>query len=131
MPLLALAEFVFSEEGERAFQETQKRMEEELASIPGFLGYRPLALGDRRYLLLSLWEGEEALDRWVQNPFHRSVLMANFREWCLESWFAYGDTARPRVRRCRACGRWTRAEPGWDPHKPDRCVHCGRSWADS
>ena len=122
--LVAIVELVFSDEGKDAFELVHEQMRQELGTVPGFLDYRQILLSGNRYLLLSFWEGKGPLDRWVENAFHRSVLMANFRNWCVEGWFSYGEHAGPRAKRCSNCGRWTRGEPGWDPSKPSSCFHC-------
>jgi hypothetical protein len=66
--------------------------------------------------------------RWVENEFHRTVLMRGFRRWCSEGSFGdYRLEADPnRARKCLACGRWTRERPGWSEQVPAACRQCGR-----
>jgi quinol monooxygenase YgiN len=126
-PFLALVEMAFSEEGEAAFVEVLPQMESEIQAIPGCLEYRKYRGPGGEYLFFSVWDGQEALDRWVANEFHRQVLMPGFRKWCTLGWFGFWDARRDdnRARKCMACGRWTQTQPGWDAKQPTECSRCG------
>lgn len=127
MPLLTTVEIGFTETGEQAFQEVVLRMEEELRSVPGCLEYRLYRRPERVYLFFVVWEDRAAVQRWVENEFHRTVLMRNFRQWCNLGWFGYWDVAedRNRAQKCLQCGRWTQAQPGWQSDVPQSCRQCG------
>jgi heme-degrading monooxygenase HmoA len=126
-PLLVLAEFVFTEEGEAAFLEERDRTLAEVRGVEGCLQAALWSRPGRRYQFTTLWTDAEAVTRWVENDFHRDVLMPAFRDWCTEGCFGdyvlASDHARARL--CAACGRWTRGEPGWDERGPAACRRCG------
>lgn len=124
--LLVLVEFVCSEDGEAPFVEHLPRTMDEVRSIDGCLQGHVWSRPERRYLFFTLWTGSDAVDRWMENEFHRSVLMPSFRQWCTESQFSFWDMAddHERVRKCPACGRWSRGSPGWDVALPDVCRNC-------
>jgi len=126
-PLLVLVEFGFTEDGEKAFLAHLDRLLEEIRSIDGCLEAIVYQRPERIYFFSTLWRDQEAIDRWVQNEFHRTVLMPNFTKWANEAWFSYWNLQadRPRVRRCPSCGRWSRAQPGWMEANPARCTRCG------
>ncbi len=88
-PLLLLVEMGFSVEGEQALLDVIARMDDELRSIPGLLEYQRFQRPERAYLFLTVWENQDAIDRWVANEFHRSVLMPGFRKWAVEATFNY------------------------------------------
>jgi len=125
-PLLVVAEFVFSEEGERAFLEHRDRTLDEARGVPGCLHAVLWRRPGRRYQFSTLWTDAAAVARWVENEFHRTVLMPGFREWCTEGCFGEYrlETVHPRARKCAACGRWTRALPGWNEGVPAACGKC-------
>jgi heme-degrading monooxygenase HmoA len=130
LPMLVLVEIGFrDEQTEQAFHEVSPQMERELAAIPGCLESRVYRGPDRRYLFFTVWEDRRAIQRWVDNAFHRSVLMANFSRWADEGWFSYWNMLQDnsRARKCMSCGRWTRGQPGWSARGPTTCVHCGAS----
>jgi hypothetical protein len=129
--LLVLAEFVFTEEGEAAFL---PHLDRTLAEVRATDGCRQAAVWtrpDRRYQFSTLWSDADAVRRWVENEFHRTVLMPGFRNWCTEGCF--GDWAlaadHERARKCASCGRWSRALPGWDERGPSACAKCGAELA--
>lgn len=127
MPLLMLVEMVFHAEGAAAFAAHLPRVREEMRAIPGCIRVAVDSEPDGRYTFTTLWEDDAALQRWVDHPFHRDVLMANFRNWAIEAWFSRWDLVEdaPRSRRCGQCGRWTRAQPGWRGMSPAQCQRCG------
>lgn len=129
-PLLTLVEIGFRDETtEQAFHEVLPQMRAELAGIPGCLENRIYQRPDRRYLFFTVWESREAIQRWVDNEFHRTVLMTNFTRWADEGWFSYWSSleAHSRSRRCPQCHRWTQGAPGWSSRVPDQCARCGAS----
>ncbi len=126
--VLTTVEMTFrTAEAEAEFQKVFPQMEQELGSIPGMLESRTYRRGPGTYLFFNVWESAEAIQRWVDNEFHRTVLMPSFRQWCSLGWFGYWDEREdhPRSKKCMACGRWTRAHPGWDAGVPDTCRNCG------
>lgn len=128
-PLLVLAEFRCSEAGDAELRAHLGRTLAEARGVEGCLQAtvweRP---AERRYLFTTLWSDRAAVERWVANEFHRTVLMPGFRRWCTEG--AFGnyllDADHDRARKCAACGRWTRARPGWSEAVPEACRQCGR-----
>jgi len=131
-PLLVLAEFRCSEEGDAEFRRHLGRTLEEVRGIEGCLQAtvweRP---AERRYVFTTLWSDRDAVGRWIDNEFHRTVLMPGFRRWCTEG--AFGDfvlTAdHDRARKCASCGRWTPGRPGWSERGPATCKQCGSELA--
>jgi hypothetical protein len=126
-PLLVTAEFVFSEAGEL---EMRRHLEQTLAEVrqtPGCLQAVVWTRPGRRYQFATLWSEPAAVTRWVENEFHRSVLMKGFRNWCTEGCFGEYllEQDHERARKCPSCGRWTRALPGWDERAPAACDNCG------
>jgi len=81
---------------------------------------------ERRVQFATLWSDAEAVKRWVENAFHRKVLVPGFRQWCVEGCFGEYrlDTDHKRARKCAGCGRWTQEQPGWDEARPSRCGKC-------
>jgi quinol monooxygenase YgiN len=130
MPFLMLVEMVFHADGAAAFAAHLPRMREEMQRIPGCLRLAIASEPEGRYTFTSLWEDDAALQRWVDNAFHREVLMANFRHWAIEAWFSRWELAddAPRSRRCPRCERWTRAQPGVSGTEPARCRYCGAAF---
>jgi hypothetical protein len=126
-PLLVLAEFVFSEEGEAAFLHHRERTLDECRGVEGCLQAVLWSRPGRRYQFSTLWTDSEAVTRWVENDFHRTVLMPGFRKWCTEGCFGDYRLAvdHQRARKCASCGRWTQALPGWDERNPSACQKCG------
>jgi len=126
-PLLVLAEFVFTEEGEAAFRPHLERTLAEVRGVEGCLQAVVWTRPGRRYQFSTLWTGADAVTRWVENEFHRTVLMPGFRKWCVEGCFGEYTLAadHERARKCGACGRWTRTQPGWDESQPSACARCG------
>lgn len=127
-PLLSLVEIGFREEvAEAEFKAVLPRMEQELRSIEGCLEARTFVGAGRRYFFFTVWKDEAALQRWVDNEFHRTTLMPGFKRWCDEAWFGYWSLFKDndRVRRCAKCGRWTREQPGWSTAGPAKCSRCG------
>jgi hypothetical protein len=126
-PLLVVAEFVFTEEGEAAFLPQLDRTLAEARSVDGCLQAVVWTRPDRRYQFSTLWTDPDAVRRWVENEFHRTVLMPGFRKWCTEGCFGEYTLAadHERARRCASCGRWSRALPGWDESGPSACAKCG------
>jgi heme-degrading monooxygenase HmoA len=70
-PLLVLAEFRCSDEGDAALREQLARTMQEVRSVEGCLEAsvweRP---AERRYLFTTYWSDREAVRRWVE---HRSI----------------------------------------------------------
>lgn len=126
-PHLVLAEFVFSEEGEAAFLGHLERTLEETRATEGCLQAVVWSRPGRRYQFSTLWTDPDAVTRWVENAFHRTVLMPGFRTWCTEGCFGEYDlrSDHERARKCPGCGRWTQALPGWDERNPATCGKCG------
>ena len=126
-PLLVVAEFVFSEEGEAQFLPHLDRTLAETRGVDGCLQAVVWTRPGRRYLFSTLWDDAAAVKRWVDNEFHRKVLMAGFRKWCTEGCFGEYTLAsdHKRARKCASCGRWTQALPGWDESRPSACGKCG------
>lgn len=125
--LLVIAEFGFSETGEREFLPLLDRVLDEVRAIDGCLEAVVWTRPERRYSFFTVWHDRDAVERWVANPFHRETLMPGFRRWCTEGWFGYWDRAEDhnRARRCPSCGRWTQAQPGWSELAAPACRHCG------
>jgi quinol monooxygenase YgiN len=130
-PLLVLAEFGCSEDGER---ELRKHLERTLAAaraidgcIEATVWERP---AERRFLFTTYWTDGDAVTRWVDDEFHRATLMPGFRRWCVEGGFSEFALAtdHDRARKCSACGRWTKARPGWSEAVPFTCRSCGRDF---
>lgn len=127
-PLLVLAEFRCSPEGEAELRAHLDRTLAETRATPGCLQAhvweRP---AERRFLFTTYWTDRAALQRWVENDFHRTTLMPGFRRWCVEGSFTELTVAtdHDRARKCGACGRWTAARPGWSEAAPHTCRQCG------
>ncbi|HYL44308.1 MAG TPA: antibiotic biosynthesis monooxygenase family protein [Ktedonobacteraceae bacterium] len=126
-PLLVLVEFGFTEEGEKELLMHLDRTLDEIRSIDGCLEVIVYKRPERLYLFYSLWRDQEAVNRWMQNEFHRAVLMTGFIRWANEGWFGYWNLKedRKRVRKCSSCGRWSQAQPGWMETVLATCSHCG------
>lgn len=126
-PLLVLAEFVFTEDGEAEFLQHRDRTLDEARGIEGCLQAVLWERPGRRYQFSTLWTDVEAVTRWVENEFHHTVLMPGFRKWCSEGCFGEYrlETDHKRARKCAACGRWTQDLPGWDERRPGACQKCG------
>lgn len=131
-PLLVLAEFRCSEDGDAELRRHLERTLEEVRGVEGCLQAtlweRP---AERRYLFTTMWSDGEAVGRWVANEFHRTILMPGFRRWCTEGSFSEFDLAtdHDRARKCAACGRWTTGRPGWSEQGPATCRQCGHELA--
>ncbi len=126
-PLVVIAEFACSEEGDPEFRQKLDRTLDEIRSVPGCLQATLWSRPDRRYQFFTVFTDSDAVSRWVQNQFHREVLMPGFRRWCTTGWFGEMrfDKDHLRARKCLGCGRWTQAEPGFDERTPAACRHCG------
>ena len=126
-PLLVLAEFVCSEAGDAEFRSHLERTLTEARSIDGCLHAVVWERPARRYQFSTLWTDRAAVVRWVENDFHRNVLMPGFRKWCTEGWFGEyrGELDHKRAIRCAKCGRWTQGQPGWSEADPSACRNCG------
>lgn len=100
---------------------------DEVRSIDGCLVAIIYKRPERMYLFYTHWRDQEAIDRWVQNEFHRNVLMTGFTRWANEGWFGYWNLKadRKRVRKCPSCGRWSQAQPGWTEMTLTTCARCG------
>lgn len=125
-PLLVVAEFVFTEEGEAEFFRHRARTLDEVREIDGCLQAVLWSRPGRRYQFSTLWTEADAVTRWVNNEFHRTILMPGFQKWCTEG--VFGDyrleTDHKRARKCANCGRWTQDLPGWDESQPRVCRKC-------
>lgn len=125
--LLVLAEFRCSEAGDAEMRRHLERTLAEVRAVEGCLQAgvweRP---AERRYLFTTHWSDADAVARWVENEFHRSVLMPGFRRWCTEGSFSELTLAadHDRARKCARCGRWTAGRPGWSEAGPAKCRHC-------
>ena len=128
-PLLVLAEFVCSQAGDAEFRSHLERTLAEARSIDGCLHAVVWSRPDRRYQFSTLWRDREAVKRWVENEFHREVLMPGFRKWCTQGWFGDFslDIDHKRAIRCGKCGRWSQGQPGWSEVDPQACRQCGAS----
>jgi hypothetical protein len=129
MPLLVLAEFVCSPDGDPIFRSHLERTMIEVRAIDGCLNAVLWERPERRYQFSTLWRDGEAVTRWVENEFHRTVLMPGFRTWCTEGWFGDFtlDVDHKRARRCPSCGKWSQGQPGWAEIPPEKCRACGGS----
>ncbi len=127
VPLLVLAEFVFTEDGEAEFLHHRDRTLDEVRGIDGCLQAVLWTRPGRRYQFSTLWTDVEAVTRWVENEFHRTILIPGFRKWCTEGCFGEYrlETDHKRARKCASCGRWTQDLPGWDESQPRACDKCG------
>ena len=132
-PLLVLAEFRCTPEGDVALREQLPRTLAEVRATPGCLqaglGERP---AERRYLFTTYWADGDGVGRRVENEFQRSVRMPGFSRWCSEGSFGELrlEADHDRARRCGACARWTSAPPGWSEASSAACRQCGASLAD-
>jgi len=126
-PLLVVAEFVFSPDGEVEFLRHRDRTLEETRGIEGCIQAVVWVRPGRRYQFSTLWVDAAAVTRWVRHEFHQTVLMPGFRKWCTEGCFGEYtlQTDHERARKCAACGRWTRDRPGWNESLPGACDKCG------
>lgn len=126
-PLLVLAEFVFTEEGEAAYLPYLDETLTETRATEGCLHAVVWRRPGRRYQFSTLWTDAEAVTRWVDNEFHKTVLMPGFRKWCTEGCFGEYllETDHKRARKCGSCGRWTQSLPGWKERLPTACEKCG------
>ena len=131
-PLFVSAEFVFTEAGESEFLVHRDRTLAEVRAVDGCLHAVLWTRPGRRYQFSTLWSDAEAVARWVENEFHRTILMPGFRKWCSEGCFGEYrlEKDHERARKCGACGRWTRALPGWDESRPSLCQPCGARLAE-
>jgi quinol monooxygenase YgiN len=124
-----LAEFRCTEAGDAELRRQLDRTLAETRAVEGCLQAtvweRP---AERRYLFTTHWSDREAVRRWVENEFHRTVLMPGFRRWCSEGSFGdyVLDADHDRARKCPACGRWTPGRPGWSEQVPAACRQCGQ-----
>lgn len=66
-PILVLAEFVFSDEGETAFLGYRDRTLDEARGIEGCIQAVLWTRPGRRYQFSTLWTDNEAATRWVEN----------------------------------------------------------------
>ena len=123
---MVLAEFVFTEPGEAEFSPHLERTMEAMRGIDGCLQAVLWTRPGRRYQFSTLWTDPDALARWVDHEFHRSVLMPGFRKWCTEGCFGEYTltTDHERARKCGGCGRWAKALPGWNESVPSMCGRC-------
>jgi quinol monooxygenase YgiN len=126
-PLLVLAEFVFTEAGEQDFLLQLDRTLEETRAVEGCLQAVVWSRPGRRYQFSTSWSDSEAVKRWVDNEFHKTILMPGFRKWCSEGCFGEYQLTNDheRARKCGGCGRWTQALPGWNERVPPTCKKCG------
>lgn len=126
-PLLVVAEFVFTTEGELEFLRHRDRTLEESRGVEGCMQAVLWSRPERRYQFSTLWKDAAALKRWVENDFHQKVLVPGFRKWCSEGSFGEYrlETDHNRARRCGGCRRWTQERPGWDESRPSTCAKCG------
>jgi hypothetical protein len=125
-PFVVVAEFACTEDGWRELERHLDRTLREVRATPGCLHAASWTAPGRRIHFLTYWDDPGAVARWVDNAFHREVLMPGFRRWCREGWFGDLRLVRDhdRARRCPACGRWSRARPGFDGRGPTVCRHC-------
>lgn len=125
-PLLVLAEFVFTEDGEVEFLRYRDRTLDETRAVEGCLQAVLWVRPGRRYQFSTLWVDSAAVTRWVENEFHKKVLMPGFRKWCTEGCFGEYrlETDHKRARKCASCGRWSQGLPGWDESRPNTCGKC-------
>jgi hypothetical protein len=132
MPLLVVAEFRRSEGGDAELRKHLDRTLDDARAVGGCVQAtvweRP---AERRYLFTTMSSDRDAVRRSVENDFHRTVLMPGFRRWCTEGSFGEFslDADHDRARKCPACGRWTRARPGWSEQGPATCRECGGALA--
>lgn len=126
-PLVVIAEFACSEEGDSAFRREMERTLAEIRAVRGCLQATLWSRPDRRYQFFTVFTDADALAAWVRNDHHRDVLMPAFRRWCTAGWFGElrFEADHRRARKCLACGRWSRGEPGFDEGQPASCGRCG------
>lgn len=127
-PLLVVAEFRCSEDGDAELRRHLERTLSEARAVEGCLQATLWERREeRRYYFTTFWTDRDAVQRWVDNDFHRTVLMPGFRRWCTEG--SFGDfrleVDHDRARKCSACGRWTAGRPGWSESGPSACRQCG------
>jgi quinol monooxygenase YgiN len=128
-PFMVVAEFRCTADGEILLRQQLDRTLQEVRAVEGCLHAtvweRP---AERRFLFTTYWTDRDAVGRWVDNEFHRTVLMPGFRLWCSEGSFGELrlEADHDRARKCLACGRWTSGRPGWAEGEPARCRNCGR-----
>ena len=129
VPLLVLADFVFTEDGEIEFLRVCDRTLDETRAVPGCLQAVMWTRPGRRYQFSTLWIDSEAVTRWVDNEFHKQVLMPGFRKWCTEGCFGEYrlETDHKRARKCASCRRFSQGLPGWDERQPAVCDKCSAS----
>lgn len=127
-PLLVVAEFVFTAEGEAEFMLHRDRTLDEARSVEGCIQAVLWNRPGRRVQFSTLWDDAAAVRRWVENEFHQTVLLPGFRKWCTEGCFGEYllETDHKRARKCATCGRWTQDRPGWDESRPSACGKCGK-----
>jgi heme-degrading monooxygenase HmoA len=125
-PLLVLAEFVFTKDGEEEFLRYRDQTLAEIREVDGCIQAVLWTRPARRYQFSTLWDDATAVTRWVENEFHKTILMPGFRNWCSEGCFGEYtlDTDHPRARKCASCGRWTQGLPGWNERQPEACGKC-------
>lgn len=123
---MVLAEFVFTERGEAEFAPHLEQTMEAMRGIDGCLQAVLWTRPGRRYQFVTLWTHPDAVARWMDHEFHRTVLMPGFRKWCTEGCFGEYTLAtdHERARKCAGCGRWTKALPGWNESVPSVCGKC-------
>jgi quinol monooxygenase YgiN len=128
-PLIVIAEFACTEEGDAALRSHLDRTLEAVRAVPGCLQAVLWSRAERRYQFFTAWRDADAVARWVADDFHRQVLMPGFRRWCTTGWFGELRMERdhPRARKCPACGRWTSSGPGFDETRPAACRACGEA----
>lgn len=130
-PILVLAEFVFTEDGEAEFLPYLDRTLKEIRDTDGCLQAVVWNRPGRRYQFSTLWSYEDAVEGWVMNEFHTTILMPSFRKWCVEGCFGEYVLSmdHERARKCASCGRWTKDAPGWNESHPNRCARCAEQLA--
>ena len=126
-PLLVVAEFVFTAEGEAEFLRHRDRTLDEVRGVEGCIQAVLWSRPGGRLQFSTLWSDAAAVKRWVDNEFHRTVLLPGFRKWCSEGCFGEYvlEADHKRARKCPTCGRWTQEQPGWDESRPSTCAQCG------
>jgi heme-degrading monooxygenase HmoA len=125
-PLLVLAEFVFTKDGEEEFLRYRDQTLTEIREVDGCIQAVLWTRPERRYQFSTHWADATAVTRWVENEFHKTILMPGFRNWCTEGCFGEYTlgTDHPRARKCASCGRWTQGLPGWNERQPEVCGKC-------
>jgi heme-degrading monooxygenase HmoA len=82
MPILSTIEVVLKDEAaEKVFLEAFGKMLPHVNKLPGLLEFTPAKVvgAERKYLVLSVWQDETAIQKWLDQPEYQA-LRAKARE---------------------------------------------------